>query len=117
MQSASVGVSWQQHQAMNAARPGKIPVGIAMESSYKALGSSNAARLPSSKIGQRERQNSTDDMRQMMRLVLTKKGASAKGAAESITMGFPAAKTSINRYLAKIRNDRTLVRRCDWSKK
>ena len=83
-----------------------------MESSCKALGSSNEARLSSSKIGQRERQYSTDDMRQMMRLVLTKKGASAKGAAES--MGFPAAKTSINRYLAKIRNDRTLVRRCDW---
>ena len=33
VQSASVGVGWQQHQAMNAARPSEIPVGIAMESS------------------------------------------------------------------------------------
>ena len=41
VQSASVGVGWQQHQAMNAARPGEIPVGIAMESSCKALESSN----------------------------------------------------------------------------
>ena len=77
-----VGVNWQQQLASRAAQRDTMLAETSRKVSSETLAAQKEARAPSKKIGMKERQYTTDDMREMMRNKLTGKAKSAREAAE-----------------------------------